>query len=47
MPAFALALVLWALIARIARSAMLDVLREPFSTAGRAKGLGGVSGANG
>ena len=29
-----------ALIARIARSAMLDVLREQFITAGRAKGLG-------
>ena len=40
MPAFALALVQSALIARIARSAMLDVLREPFITAGRAKGLG-------
>jgi len=37
MPAFALALVQSALIAR---SAMLDVLREPFITAGRAKGLG-------
>jgi peptide/nickel transport system permease protein len=40
MPAFALALVQSALIARITRSAMLDVLREPFITAGRAKGLG-------
>jgi peptide/nickel transport system permease protein len=40
MPAFALGLVQSALIARIARSAMLDVLREQFITAGRAKGLG-------
>ena len=40
MPAFAIALVQSALIARITRSAMLDVLREPFITAGRAKGLG-------
>jgi peptide/nickel transport system permease protein len=39
MPAFALGLVQSALIARIARSAMLDVLREQFITAGRAKGL--------
>jgi peptide/nickel transport system permease protein len=40
MPAFAIALVQSALIARITRSAMLDVLREPYITAGRAKGLG-------
>ena len=40
LPAFALGLVQSALIARIARSSMLDVLREPFITAGRAKGLG-------
>jgi peptide/nickel transport system permease protein len=40
MPSFALGLVQSALIARIARSAMLDVLREQFITAGRAKGLG-------
>jgi len=40
MPAFALGLVQSALIARIARSSMLDVLREQFITAGRAKGLG-------
>jgi peptide/nickel transport system permease protein len=40
MPAFALGLVQSALIARIARSAMLDVLREQFIVAGRAKGLG-------
>ena len=40
LPAFALGLVQSALIARIARSAMLDVLREQFITAGRAKGLG-------
>jgi peptide/nickel transport system permease protein len=39
MPAFALGLVQSALIARIARSSMLDVLREPFIVAGRAKGL--------
>ena len=39
LPAFALGLVQSALIARIARSAMLDVLREPFITAGRARGL--------
>ena len=39
LPAFALGLVQSALIARIARSAMLDVLREQFITAGRAKGL--------
>lgn len=40
MPAFALGLVQSALIARIARSSMLDVLREQYITAGRAKGLG-------
>jgi peptide/nickel transport system permease protein len=40
MPAFALGLVQAALIARITRSAMLDVLREQYITAGRAKGLG-------
>lgn len=40
LPAFALGLVQSALIARIARSSMLDVLREPFIMAGRAKGLG-------
>jgi peptide/nickel transport system permease protein len=40
MPAFALGLVQSALIARIARSSMLDVLQEQFITAGRAKGLG-------
>jgi peptide/nickel transport system permease protein len=39
LPAFALGLVQSALIARIARSAMLDVLREQFIVAGRAKGL--------
>lgn len=39
MPAFALGLVQSALIARIARSSMLDVLREQFVTTGRAKGL--------
>src|SRR5439155_19518548 len=39
LPAFALGVVRSALIARIARSAMLDVLREPFITAGRARGL--------
>lgn len=39
MPAFALGLVQSALIARITRSSMLDVLREPFITAGRARGL--------
>ena len=39
LPAFALGVVQSALIARIARSAMLDVLREPFITAGRARGL--------
>ena len=40
LPSFALGLVQSALIARIARSSMLDVLREQFITAGRAKGLG-------
>jgi len=40
LPAFALGVVQSALIARIARSAMLDVLREQFIIAGRAKGLG-------
>jgi peptide/nickel transport system permease protein len=40
LPATALGLVQSALIARIARSAMLDVLREQFIVAGRAKGLG-------
>jgi peptide/nickel transport system permease protein len=40
MPAFSLGLVQSALIARIALSSMLDVLREQFITAGRAKGLG-------
>jgi peptide/nickel transport system permease protein len=40
LPAFALGLVQSALIARIARSSMLDVLREQYITAGRAKGLG-------
>jgi peptide/nickel transport system permease protein len=40
MPAFALGLVQSALIARIARSSMLDVLQEQFITAGRSKGLG-------
>ncbi len=40
MPAVALGLVQSALIARVARSSMLDVLREPFITAGRARGLG-------
>ncbi len=39
MPAVALGLVQSALIARITRSAMLDVLREQFILAGRAKGL--------
>ena len=39
LPGFALGLVQSALIARIARSSMLDVLREQFITAGRAKGL--------
>jgi len=40
LPSFALGLVQSALIARIARSSMLDVLREQFITASRAKGLG-------
>jgi peptide/nickel transport system permease protein len=40
MPAFALGLVQSALVARITRSSMLDVLREQFIVAGRAKGLG-------
>lgn len=40
LPAFALGLVQSALIARIARSSMLDVMGEQFITAGRAKGLG-------
>ena len=40
MPAFSLGLVQSALIARITRSSMLDVLREQYITAGRAKGLG-------
>ena len=40
LPAFALGLVQSALIARIARWSMLDVLREQFIVAGRAKGLG-------
>jgi peptide/nickel transport system permease protein len=40
LPGFALGLVQSALIARIARSSMLDILREQFITAGRAKGLG-------
>ena len=39
MPALALGLVQSALIARIARSSMLDVLREQYVTTGRAKGL--------
>jgi peptide/nickel transport system permease protein len=39
LPAFALGLVQSALIARIARSSMLDVLREQYITTGRAKGL--------
>ena len=39
MPAFALGVVQAALIARITRSAMLDVLGEQFILAGRAKGL--------
>ena len=39
LPAVALGLVQAALIARIARSSMLDVLREQFIVAGRAKGL--------
>jgi len=40
LPSFALGLVQSALIARIARSSMLDVLREQFITTGRSKGLG-------
>jgi peptide/nickel transport system permease protein len=40
LPSFSLGLVQSALIARIARSSMLDVLREQFITASRAKGLG-------
>jgi peptide/nickel transport system permease protein len=40
LPALALGLVQSALIARIARSSMLDVLREQYITTGRAKGLG-------
>lgn len=39
LPSVALGLVQSALIARIARSSMLDVLREQFIVAGRAKGL--------
>jgi peptide/nickel transport system permease protein len=39
LPAFALGLVQSALIARISRSSMLDVLREQYITTGRAKGL--------
>jgi peptide/nickel transport system permease protein len=39
MPSLALGLVQSALIARITRSSMLDVLREPFVLTGRAKGL--------
>jgi peptide/nickel transport system permease protein len=39
MPALALGLVQSALIARITRSSMLDVLREQYILAGRAKGL--------
>ncbi len=39
LPAFALGIVQSALIARIARSSMLDVMREQFITTGRAKGL--------
>lgn len=40
LPAFALGVVQSGLIARITRSAMLDVLHEQFILAGRAKGLG-------
>ena len=40
LPAFALGVVQSGLIARITRSAMLDVLRQQFILAGRAKGLG-------
>jgi len=39
MPAFSLGFVQSALIARITRSSMLDVLREQYITVGRAKGL--------
>src|SRR5207253_8334750 len=39
LPAFALGLVQSALIARVTRSSMLDVLREQFIPAGGAKGL--------
>lgn len=39
MPAFALGAVQAALVARITRSAMLDVLHEQYVTTGRAKGL--------
>jgi peptide/nickel transport system permease protein len=39
MPALALGLVQSALIARITRSSMLDVLREQYILAGRSKGL--------
>ena len=39
LPAFALGFVQSALVARITRSSMLDVLREQFILAGRAKGL--------
>jgi peptide/nickel transport system permease protein len=40
LPAFSLGLVQSALITRIARSSMLDVMREQYITTGRAKGLG-------
>jgi peptide/nickel transport system permease protein len=40
MPAVSLGLVQSALIARITRSSMLDVLREQYILAGRSKGLG-------
>jgi peptide/nickel transport system permease protein len=40
LPAVALGVVQSALIARIARSSMLDVLYQPFITASRSKGLG-------
>jgi peptide/nickel transport system permease protein len=40
MPSISLGLVQSALIARITRSSMLDVLREQYITSGRAKGLG-------
>ena len=39
MPSISLGLVQSALIARITRSSMLDVLREQYITSGRAKGL--------